>query len=301
MKNIIYECGLPNTLSGGFGDRLIGIISCISLCEKYNCNFFIKWHDTQLNEYFDYELYDYFKFTFSSNTHKICNHNMNELKQLFQNKNVEDFKCENLIINTNQNICQLINKYNSKEEYEEYTYTLFKKLFNVYLKPNTYLLNSINEKIDNKSIIGIQLRFGDVFMNNENKQINNPQYNHFPLGRNIDIIRETILKICTDNQDKIIFITSDIDINKIINISGIKNVIYNNKPPVHLERTINKNDLGKCYIDFLILCKCEKLYITFESNFGRIPGIIVKDNVYAINSNLKINNISINELSCKMY
>jgi len=165
MKNIIYECGLPNTLSGGFGDRLIGIISCISLCEKYNSNFFIKWHDTQLNEYFDYELYDYFKFTFSSNTHKMCNHNMNELKQLFQNKNVEDFNYENLIINTNQNIWQFINDYDSREEYEEFTHALFKKIFTLYLKPKTNILNSINEIIDNKSIIGIQLRFGDVFMN----------------------------------------------------------------------------------------------------------------------------------------
>jgi hypothetical protein len=301
MKNIIYECGLSNTLSGGFGDRLIGIISCISLCEKYNCRFFIKWHDTPLNEYFDYELYDYFNFTFSSNTNKICSHNTNELIQHFCNKEAEDFNCENLIVNTNQNIWQLNNNYNSQEEYEEYTYTLFKTLFNVYLKPKTNLLTSINEIIDNKSIIGIQLRFGDVFMNVENTQINNPQYNHFPLGRNINMVRNTILTICNDNPDKHIFITSDIDINKIINMSELKNVLYYNKPPVHIERSINKTDIEKCYIDFLILCKCEKLYITFESNFGRIPGIILKNNVYAINSSLEVNPISINELSSKRY
>jgi len=38
MRNIIYECGLPNTLSGGFGDRLMGIASCLSLCDKTNSN-----------------------------------------------------------------------------------------------------------------------------------------------------------------------------------------------------------------------------------------------------------------------
>jgi hypothetical protein len=301
MKNIIYECGLPNTLSGGFGDRLMGLASCISLSEKYKCKFLIKWHDTPLYEYFDYDLYNYFNFTLSGNTNKICNHNTVELTQLFRNKNIEDFDCENLIINTNQNIWKIINNYSSQEEYEEYTYKLFKTLFDVYLKPNTSLLTSINELIDNKSIIGIQLRFGDVFMNEENKQINNPQYNHFPLGRNIDMIINTIFKICFEHQDKHIFITSDIDINKIINLSIIKNIIYYNKPPVHIERSINKNDIVKCYIDFLILCKCEKLYITFESNFGRIPGIIIKDNVYAINCNLEINHISINELGCKKY
>jgi len=162
-------------------------------------------------------------------------------------------------------------------------------------------LNYINEIIDNKSIIGIQLRFGDVFMNKENKQINNPQHNHFPLGINIDMIRTTILNICNDNQDKHIFITSDIDINQIINISNFNNILYYNKKPIHMERSINKDNIDKCFIDFLVLCTCKKMYITFESNFGRIPGIITKDNVYAINSSLDIKKVNIEELSCKTY
>jgi hypothetical protein len=243
MKNIVYECGLPNTLSGGFGDRLIGIASCISLSKKYDCKFYIKWHDTPLNEYFDYDLYDYFNFLFLSDIKIICSHNLNDLKQFFKNKNIEDFNCENLIINTNQNIWQFINDYDSREEYEEFTHALFKQIFTLYLKPKTNILNSINEIIDNKSIIGIQLRFGDVFMNKENKQINNPQHNHFPLGINIDMIKTTILNICNDNRDKHIFITSDIDINQIINISNFNNILYYNKKPIHMERSINKDNI----------------------------------------------------------
>lgn len=61
MKNVIYECGMPNTLSGGFGDRLMGIASCLSLCDKTNSNLLIKWDDFKLNEFFDYEKYDYYK------------------------------------------------------------------------------------------------------------------------------------------------------------------------------------------------------------------------------------------------
>ena len=46
MKTIIYECGLPNTLSGGFGDRVIGIISCLALSEYLGAQLQISWNDT---------------------------------------------------------------------------------------------------------------------------------------------------------------------------------------------------------------------------------------------------------------
>jgi hypothetical protein len=52
MKTIIYECGLPNTLSGGFGDRVIGMISCLALSEYLNARFYISWNDFNLNDYF---------------------------------------------------------------------------------------------------------------------------------------------------------------------------------------------------------------------------------------------------------
>jgi len=302
MKNIIYECGLPNTLSGGFGDRLMGIASCISLSEKYNCKFLIKWDDFRLDNYFDFDNSNYYKHEkLEGKTIKIVNHSVKELKEILNKK--ETFDCENLIFNTNQNIWQFLNEYQNVECYEDYTNNLFKTVFEKYLKPNNILETKINNITNEKKLIGIQLRFGDVLMNEENGQINNPQRDHFPLGTNITNIRNLLINLIMNHQQNVIFITSDINLNKIINVKNINNLIYLDEPPVHIERTNNKKyqNMEKCFLDFLILCKCEKLYITFESNFGRIPGIIIKDNVYAINGNLEINNISVNELSCKRY
>lgn len=302
MKHIIYECGLPNTLSGGFGDRLIGIASCLSLCEKFNSKLLIKWHDINLHEHFDYKEYNYFNHNIGSEgILKIVNHSCNELKQIFNNKLRDDFKCENLIFNTNQNLWQFLYEFISHEEYEQYTYNLFKKIFDIYLIPNNQLKTKINEIMPTDNVIGIQLRFGDVIMNQENRQINNPQYDHFPLGNNIDKIKDKLLEIIHENRLNKVFIASDINISKILDLSKITNIIYFNKNPVHIERTENKDNLDKCFIDFFALCKCKKLFITFESNFGRIPAIMVKDNIKAIESNLNIRNVNINELACKNY
>ena len=92
---------ITNSLSGGFGDRLMGIAYCLSLCDKTNSNLLIKWDDFKLNDFFDYEKYDYYKYNIHGKTEKIVNHSVNELKDIFNKKS---FDCENLIINTNQNI-----------------------------------------------------------------------------------------------------------------------------------------------------------------------------------------------------
>jgi hypothetical protein len=297
MKHIVYECGLPNTLSGGFGDRIIGIASCLSLCEKLNCELSIKWHDCDITDYFDLSHYDFFKHTFSKNIKRIVNHQVNELKDLFLNKKNEDFQCDTLLFNTNQNIWIFLNTYTSIEEYEQYTHYLFKTIFNKYLVPKEVLTEQIKMYQSN---IGIQLRFGDVFMHQEHRQLNYPQEDHFPLGKDIEKIRNMITAIILSHSTEKIFITSDINIYKVLNISNYPNIIYIDKQPVHLERSQNKSNMDKTFIDFFILSKCNLLYITYESNFGRIPAILKKDNNISIDKNLNIHPINIRELSYKL-
>jgi|UniRef100_A0A6C0CJ94 hypothetical protein len=299
MRNIIYECGLPNTLSGGFGDRLMGIASCLSLCDKTNSNLLIKWDDFKLNEFFDYEKYDYYKYNIHGKTEKIVNHSVNKLKDIFSKKS---FHCDNLIINTNQNIWQFIHEFDNIQKYEDYSHHLFKRIFEQILKPNKSIQYKIDNIINNNELIGIQLRFGDVFMNQESKQMNSPQRDHFPLGINIENIKNMILGIISRESEKKIFITSDINLNKIIDIKKLNNLIYLDEPPVHIERSTNKNNMEKCFLDFILLCKCNKLYITYQSNFGRIPAIIVNKNLFGIHNvenNLIIKDLTIKELACK--
>ena len=299
MNYIVYECGLPNTLSGGFGDRIIGIASCLSLCEKFNCTLLLKWHDSQLHDYFNFTTHDFCKYNNLGTIKKIVNHQIPELKTIFSNKTKEDFECNTLILNTNQNIWVFLNAYESNEHYEEYTHSLFKKIFEIYLIPRDVLTQQINTIIPSEPFVGIQLRFGDVFMHQENRQVNHPQEDHFPLGTNIEKIRNKIMDIIIQYSNKKIFITSDITIHKIIDISKYPNIFYIDKPPVHLERSQTKINMDKTFLDFLILTKCDILYMTHESNFGRIPAILKKKNNICIDKNLNTRYISITELSVK--
>lgn len=289
MKNLIYECGLPNILSGGFGDRIIGMISCLALSKKYNCEFYIRWIDTNIDDYFKYRKFDE---NIKGSEKKILCQTLGEFKEI----NFKDFNnIDNFFLNTNQNFWQFI----IKENYEKETLNLFKELFSVYFKPRKGLVKKVEDLIGNKEIVGIQLRFGDVLMDKERKQINNPQHNHFPLGEDINRARDLIIRLI--NENKRVFITSDINLNNIIDISKYKNVIYQDKLPIHIERSQDKNGLDKCYIDFIALTKCKKLYITYESNFGRCPALISNCEVQAITSDLSIKNVGIKELAFKFW
>ena len=83
MKTIIYECGLPNTLSGGFGDRVIGIISCLALSEYLGAQLQISWNDTPLCKFFDYL---YKPNDIQGIIKSFVSHNIDDLKNTFSNK-----------------------------------------------------------------------------------------------------------------------------------------------------------------------------------------------------------------------
>lgn len=300
-KTIIYECGLPNTLSGGFGDRVIGIISCMALCEFIGARFYIHWADTPLSDFFEYGEFTFDPRSYTNNGvfQSYCCHSIEELRQTFYGKSRDQlrdfFNCDHLRFNTNQNLWQFLS---INESYESYTTRLFQSLFTSVLKPRDNLLSVVHE-FTKTNCVGIQLRFGDVIMNSERQQINNPQYNHFPLGNNIGAVDKMLRKIIEENADSTIFITSDISILRYFNLSMYPNVTMYNKPSVHIERSVNKDGLDKCFVDFLVLCKCQKLYITAESNFGRCPGIISGAPVFKICSNMEITDSTIREMACK--
>jgi hypothetical protein len=301
LKTIIYECGLPNTLSGGFGDRIIGIISCMALCEFLGAKFYIHWADTALSDFFDYDA-----FAFDSHRNdsfrSFCCHSIEELKQTFYGKSRDQlrdlFNCDHLRFNTNQNLWQFLS---INDSYETYTSRLFQSLFTSVLKPRLRLTNIVDSFVTKNGCVGIQLRFGDVIMNSERQQINNPQYNHFPLGNNVGAVEKMLRQIIEENADSTVFITSDINILRFFDLSMYPNITMYNKPSVHIERSVNKDGLDKCFVDFLVLCRCKKLYITAESNFGRCPGIISGAPVLKICSNMEIAKCRIREMACKNY
>jgi hypothetical protein len=107
MKYLVYECGLPGTLSGGWGDRLVGITAALSICKATDSNFLIKWHDSNISDFFDYEKYDFFKQNIDGTTLSCVNHNSEELYEIFSTKNIDEFFDSDIVLfNTNQNLTE---------------------------------------------------------------------------------------------------------------------------------------------------------------------------------------------------
>lgn len=311
MKYIVYECGLPGTLSGGFGDRLVGIVSTLSICKATGSTFLIKWHDTNMSEYFDYEKYDYFKQNISGTVLNYVNHSSSELFEIFSTKNIDDlFNADIILFNTNQNItealCTNILYKDIMGKYETCIKTIYESILNEYLKPKQNIIEEVRAllSVDIKTV-GIQLRFGDYFMDNDKKQIGHNTHNT-SLGKNIENIFPFINDIINTYSDYKIFITSDINIKPMLNyLSCPHNILYYDMLPTHIERSIDKNGIIKSFVDFIMLCNCHILFISYESNFGRCAGLMNQHNnihcVFNYDSNFYIKIPTISELSSKTY
>ena len=268
MKIIIYECGRKNTLSGGFGDRIVGMVSTLSLCKKYDCDFLIDWNDSKIEDFFYFKNYKDQKI--EGKTAFFWNHSKHGME-----KSMMLPECDNLFFNTNQSILSFIKEHENIEMYEKYSKELYQELFDKHLIPKEDLLKKV-DSIIKEDMIGIQLRTGDFFMNRENRQIGKP-CKWMPFGTDINILKNYLILFFQKNSKRNIFITSDFNLKKIIKIEDFPNLIYYDKLPVHLERSIDKSNIDKCYIDFLVLTKCKELYITHDSNFGRCASLINKN------------------------
>lgn len=311
MKYIAYECGLPGTLSGGFGDRIVGIVSTLFLAKVLNAEFLLKWHDnTDIQDFFEIRTKN---IPTNVSAMNYTNHDIHSLDELFSYKNVEDiFVADLIFFNTNQNIWQFLARnphYSSvicDSSYAELTFQMYNELFSKYMIPTEKLLQKVNDLIGSeRDLVGIQLRFGDVFMHSERKQINIPPDNFSPIGKDIDNVVFILSDICSKNRDKTIFLTSDIDLSSIIQLHfNHSNIKYLNNIPTHTERSLDKTGIEKTFVDFWILTKCKILYISLLSNFGRCPVFInyINKEVYAIYANknvLEVHKPTVYELSCK--
>jgi hypothetical protein len=83
------------------------------------------------------------------------------------------------------------------------------------------------------------------------------------------------------------------------------NILYYDMLPTHIERSIDKNGIIKSFVDFVMLCNCHILFISYESNFGRCAGLMNQHNnihcVFNYNSNFYVKIPTISELSSKTY
>lgn len=287
--------------SGGFGDRLVGILTVLDFAKLFNEDFEIIW-DIDISTIFKDRNMKYqkeLKVRGDNYVNMFNIGNNNKWKKILETfeDNPFPFPDDKVVyFRSNMTTSQYIynNKKFENENYLENMRSLYKKMYNEIFIPTEEFKFNVEKILRGKNIdIGIQVRTGDyIFYENQNNNID--KYN--PLkDENI----EMVLKKVRDNigdLDKHVYITSDnsivIDKAKII----FKNLSYNKNSIIHIDISNDRtlDNITNMFIDHYILStRCDKLYISDYSNFGKTIGLCSKSNeVY----NLRCEEINKEEL-----
>ena len=77
---------------GGYGDRIVGLVTIKLLSKKLNRKFYILWEKENIKEYIDYSKYDFSLIDFNENKTKIGYYNLidkqKELKPYLMTKHI---------------------------------------------------------------------------------------------------------------------------------------------------------------------------------------------------------------------
>jgi hypothetical protein len=271
---------------GGLGDRIVGLISVKVISKLLNKKFYISWTKENIKKYINYEKYDYELLDTEKNNIKRYNYidNQRGLRKYLM-ESTDLFSNEINIFSINQEISQYLYKnelYKDNNYYDD-IFSEYKKLYTDVLIPTKYLMNKIEILIkDKNNIVGLQFRCGDCYM------VTNKKEKH---DNKIKDIYEKMINIknnCDSKYDdyNIFFTTDNIDIVEIANeVFSFDKVIYDNSLIQHIDRKCIDADISKVFVDNYILSqKTVDLYITFNSNYGRIAALsCLHDNIYGIN------------------
>ena len=284
--------GLDNEvgLVGGYGDRIVGLISCRVIAEVLGQEFKISWTKENIRPYFNYSKYDY----------ELCDLSgaIKEKIDLIDKDRGDDLiNCPRISpavllstqhnkIYANREVSNYLYKFPefSGRSFEADIYRIYKTLYTDILVPTDSVISKINTFIpsDTSPIIGIQIRTGDIYINtywNSYKVIDSPE-------TTLPIILSKIKEhIELDYKEYKIFITSDYnEIQKLaLKVWNADTVLYLNEPVKHMDRRPD-GDFSKIFVDNYILSqKTDRLYISDCSNYGRIAALSsVHENMYNI-------------------
>lgn len=285
---MLVICFLKNSLLGGLGDRIVGLISVKVISKLLNQEFFILWNKENIKNYINYDKYE-FKEAINENSdlkifRGIDNHTM--LKEyLITSNNFFPNKFNFFLLN--QEISQYLFKNEKFKEFDYFTEILneYKLLYTDILLPTTFLNEKINKLLKNKeNIIGIQVRCGDIFM-----KTNQGERHNTGVLKNINNYLELIKEFCKKNYNNYnIFLTTDnLTIYKqVCSIFKNKQILYNSDCIQHIDRPCINPDISKIFMDNYILSqKTTMLFITKCSNYGRIAALsCIHDNIYDLDT-----------------
>jgi hypothetical protein len=274
---IISYHGDSHFLIGGYGDRIVGLVSCKLIAKAMNREFRIHWQKEDVSRYIDYSKYKTTDITGSNTVHCQAQHEVKH--DLMTNHNC--LNSSKTVFILNQEIAQYLYtnpRYNLSEVYYRDIFDVYKSLYTDILVPTPYVSDVVNNVCGKSAcpIIGVQIRAGDVYIGNNGK------YGSYSVFSNpSDNIRNYLSKIKNHIEQRYavpnyrVFITSDYDdIKKIATTLWTPDhILYYDEPVQHIDRPVS-GEFGKFYIDNYILSQCtNEMYISTYSNYGRVAAL----------------------------
>lgn len=301
MSFVFYS----KTGDGGYGDRIVGLISVYMISKIMKKNFYILWESPLIDNFVSNKmscLEDTNSFTYL----RLIDERCDPFRKRLENEKLEDiFPDENIKFSCNQNIIQhlYLNKnYDLKiENYEDDISFAYKKLYTEFFICKDNLLNTVNGLVCQFSnyddVIGIHIRTGDFNMGLTQHLL----YNSKTLE---ELIKKLINKINTMfNNNYALYVMSDYEgIEKIFEKYSDKKIFYHNIEIMHIDMIKKDNNVDngmlKLFADHITFSKCSNMISHSSSNLGKTASIIGDGKKYTIGSGF-IDEISVKKLSSK--
>jgi hypothetical protein len=278
MMIIAYE---PGVLVGGFGDRVVGLVACKAMADLLGRDFRILWTKEDVTPYIDYATYA-LTGPIPSDT-ITCNSidRQSRYKEALMRMK-EPFPTSRHVKSVlNQEIAQYLyaNPRFADRCYEREMFSLYKTLYTEILKPTTASLERVTAICGtHSSIVGIQIRTGDIYIPNSRGANQYAPIRDVPttVRQILTDIKAHLSETNTFNQTDIkMFITSDFHGIQAIaaTIWDQEQILYNTEPAQHIDRPV-RGEFSNFFVDNYILSqRTRRLYISDYSNFGRIAAL----------------------------
>jgi hypothetical protein len=297
---IIFGSDKPGI--GGYGDRIVGLVSCKVIANVIGRKFRILWTRENIRPYVNYDKYD-FENELSYDTIDTIQINVidNQAKLKYtlalSPAPFEDLSC---ILNVNAEISQYVykNPYFPKRDYYHDILSTYRQLYTDIFIPTEACMKQVHKVLhaNCKPLIGIQIRTGDIYMTNISDSphivVKDPEETLPPLLRGI---KDHIEGSWSSYS---VFLTSDYAaIHTLAKTVWDPAMIYYNSDPIeHMDRQCSA-DMSKLFVDSYILSqKTQALYISECSNFGRVAAL---SSTHACHFDLQCKSLDVRQLLSK--
>lgn len=268
---------------GGLGDRIVGLISCMLMAKLLDRKFYVLWTKEPITRYVDFRQYTFTEQVLPSGV-DIKLHNSIDTQEAFRSYLMES---ENLypepihVFYNNQEIAQYIykNKRFAHRNFLEDITALYKTLYTDIMIPKTNVTSIAKRLLNNHQyIVGLQIRFGDYVIPEASQNRGDEKiYERSPeeviqklMGIKGDLVQKGVYEQCS------IYLVSDFSQIELLTrqVFPKEKIIYFHRKIEHMDRTGNKRNMIKIFVDSYILSqKTDLLYLDRISNYGRIAGL----------------------------